>query len=113
MFNYEKRLEYPVHITRTDPKAAMVIISQYGGLYSASLEECRNVQIYYLHIAYDFCICYNAIRQNDGISPYRTTTKTPKVYQTFGVFYSYFSNGKAYGHRLVTDYWSPSNHLMM
>lgn len=37
MFNYEKRLEYPVHITRTDPKAAMVIISQYGGLYSASL----------------------------------------------------------------------------
>lgn len=38
MFNYEKRLEYPVHITRTDPKAAMVIISQYGGLYSASIE---------------------------------------------------------------------------
>lgn len=37
MFNYEKRLEYPVHITRTDPKAAMVIISQYGGPYSASL----------------------------------------------------------------------------
>lgn len=31
MFNYERRLEYPVHITRTDPKAAMVIISQYGG----------------------------------------------------------------------------------
>lgn len=31
MFNYEKRLEYLVHITRTDPKAAMVIISQYGG----------------------------------------------------------------------------------
>lgn len=31
MFNYEKRLEYPVHITRTDPKAAMVIMSQYGG----------------------------------------------------------------------------------
>ena len=39
MFNYEKRLEYPVHITRTDPKAAMVIISQYGGPYSASLGE--------------------------------------------------------------------------
>lgn len=36
MFNYEKRLEYPVHITRTDPKAAMVIMSQYGGLYSGS-----------------------------------------------------------------------------
>ena len=37
MFNYEKRLEYPVHITRTDPKAAMVIISQYGGPFSESL----------------------------------------------------------------------------
>ncbi len=32
MWNYEKRLEYPVNITRCDPKAAMVIISQYGGL---------------------------------------------------------------------------------
>lgn len=31
MFNYEKRLQYPVNITRCDPKAAMVIISQYGG----------------------------------------------------------------------------------
>ena len=113
MFNYEKRLEYPVHITRTDPKAAMVIISQYGGLYSASLGECRTVQNLLTHIASDFCICYNASRQNDGISPYRTTTKTPKVDQTFGVFYSYFWNGKAYDHRLVTDYWSPSNHLMM
>ncbi len=36
MFNYEKRLEYPVNITRTDPKAAMIIMSQYGGLYSSS-----------------------------------------------------------------------------
>ena len=31
MWNYEKILEYPVIITRFDPKAAMVIISQYGG----------------------------------------------------------------------------------
>lgn len=31
MWNYEKRLQYPVNITRCDPKAAMVIISQYGG----------------------------------------------------------------------------------
>lgn len=45
MFNYEKRLEYPVHITRTDPKAAMVIISQYGGLYSASLGGLSKPQI--------------------------------------------------------------------
>lgn len=31
MWNYEKRLQYPVNITRCDPKAAMVIMSQYGG----------------------------------------------------------------------------------
>lgn len=31
MWNYEKRLEYPVNITRCNPKAAMVIMSQYGG----------------------------------------------------------------------------------
>ena len=52
MFNYEKRLEYPVHITRTDPKAARVIISQYGGLYSASLGECRTVQ----NLLFAYCI---------------------------------------------------------
>lgn len=34
MWNYEKRLQYPVHITRTNPKAAQIIMSQYGGLYS-------------------------------------------------------------------------------
>lgn len=31
MWNYEKRLEYPVNITRTNPQAAMIIASQYGG----------------------------------------------------------------------------------
>lgn len=31
MWNYEKRLEYPVNITKTDPKLAQLIISQYGG----------------------------------------------------------------------------------
>ncbi len=31
MWNYEKRLQYPVKITRTDPKMAQLIISQYGG----------------------------------------------------------------------------------
>ncbi len=31
MFNYEKRLQYPVNITRPDAKAAQIIISQYGG----------------------------------------------------------------------------------
>lgn len=31
MWNYEKRLEYPIHIKNPDARAARVIISQYGG----------------------------------------------------------------------------------
>ena len=36
MWNYEKRLQYPVNITRPNAKAAQIIISQYGGPYSYS-----------------------------------------------------------------------------
>lgn len=31
MWNYEKRLQYPVKITKTNPQIAQIIISQYGG----------------------------------------------------------------------------------
>lgn len=31
MWHYEKRLEYPINITQTNPKIAQLIISQYGG----------------------------------------------------------------------------------
>lgn len=31
MWNYEKRLEYPINITQKNPKIAQVIMSQYGG----------------------------------------------------------------------------------
>lgn len=31
MWNYEKRLQYPVKITHTNPKIAQVIITQFGG----------------------------------------------------------------------------------
>ena len=31
MWNYEKRLQYPVKIKQTNPKIAQVIISQFGG----------------------------------------------------------------------------------
>lgn len=31
MWNYEKRLQYPIKITQTNPKIAQVIISQFGG----------------------------------------------------------------------------------
>lgn len=36
MWNYERRLQYPVNITRCNPQAAQIIISQYGGLYSTT-----------------------------------------------------------------------------
>ena len=31
MWNYEKRLQYPVKISQTNPQAAQIIISQFGG----------------------------------------------------------------------------------
>lgn len=31
MWNYEKRLEYPINITKANPKMARLIISQFGG----------------------------------------------------------------------------------
>ena len=31
MWNYERRLQYPVNITKPNAKAAQIIISQYGG----------------------------------------------------------------------------------
>lgn len=33
MWNYEKRLEYPINIKNPNPALAAMIISQYGGLY--------------------------------------------------------------------------------
>lgn len=38
MWIYEKRLEFPVKITNTNPKIAQVIMSQYGGAYSKKPE---------------------------------------------------------------------------
>ena len=31
MWIYEKRLEYPVNITRPDPRMAKLLMAQYGG----------------------------------------------------------------------------------
>ena len=31
MFNYEKRLQYPVNIKNPNPKYAQIILEQYGG----------------------------------------------------------------------------------
>lgn len=31
MWTYEKRLQYPIHITKPDAKSAQIIITQFGG----------------------------------------------------------------------------------
>ena len=31
MWNYEKRLQYPVKFTQTNPKIAQIILTQFGG----------------------------------------------------------------------------------
>lgn len=36
MWNYEKRLQFPVKINKCNPKIAQQIISQYGGAYISS-----------------------------------------------------------------------------
>ena len=40
MWRYEKRLQYPVKISQTNPRMAQFIMSQYGGLY------CKNLQYF-------------------------------------------------------------------
>lgn len=37
MFVYEKKLQYPVKIARTNPRLAGIIITQYGGRYGGRL----------------------------------------------------------------------------
>ena len=37
MWNYEKRLQYPISISTPNAKMASFIISQYGGLYCNTL----------------------------------------------------------------------------
>jgi len=37
MWEYEKKLQYPVKIKNPNPKLAKFIITQYGGLYSICL----------------------------------------------------------------------------
>lgn len=33
MWNYEKRLQYPVNIKEPNPALAKIVITQYGGAY--------------------------------------------------------------------------------
>lgn len=45
MWNYEKRLEYPINIKETNPKIAQYIMSQYGGLHCSNLSSMAILQI--------------------------------------------------------------------
>lgn len=45
MWTYERRLEYPVNITKTNAKLAKVIITQFGGPYCRKGE--KNLGNYY------------------------------------------------------------------
>ena len=42
MWNYEKKLQYPVNIKNPNPKIAKLIISQYGGAYCKCLSSLAN-----------------------------------------------------------------------
>ncbi|MEY8509566.1 manganese catalase family protein [Lachnospiraceae bacterium 42-17] len=44
MWNYEKRLQYPVKITQTNPKIAQVIITQFGG------PCCSNLSYFFVYL---------------------------------------------------------------
>lgn len=51
MWNYEKRLEYPINIKQTNPALAAMIISQYGGpyfnkVYRLKIEEASTPSIF-------------------------------------------------------------------
>lgn len=42
MWNYEKRLQYPINIKNCNPTLAAMIISQYGGLYFNKIYNIKN-----------------------------------------------------------------------
>lgn len=39
MWNYEKRLQYPIHIKTPNAKIAKIILTQYGGPCTRNLER--------------------------------------------------------------------------
>ena len=42
MWQYEKKLQFPINIKRPNPKLANYIISQYGGAYCKCLSSLTN-----------------------------------------------------------------------
>ncbi len=48
MFSYIKKLQYPINIKNPDPKAASIIISQYGGPYCVKILQVKNSPLLHL-----------------------------------------------------------------
>ena len=64
-----------------------------------------------MYIENEECICYNAIRQREVGSPNDSTTNENPRAATLGFSILFLMAEQI--HRLVTDYLSPSNHLLM
>lgn len=43
MWNYQKRLQYPINIKNPNPKLAAFIVSQYGGAYCKKIQKSEVV----------------------------------------------------------------------
>jgi hypothetical protein len=61
MWNYEKRLQYPINIKNCNPTLAAMIISQYGGLYFNKVYNIKKFKILDL-----FHTLYDIIYKNKG-----------------------------------------------
>ncbi|PWL72870.1 MAG: hypothetical protein DBY25_01270 [Clostridiales bacterium] len=44
MWNYEKRLQFPVKISKPNPTAAKIIITQFGGPYHKKIYHLRIIK---------------------------------------------------------------------
>ena len=74
MWNYEKRLQYPVKITQTNPKIAQVIISQFGGPDGELAASMRYLSQRYtmpyrevIGTLTDICLLYTSPSPRDGL----------------------------------------------
>ncbi len=46
MWNYEKRLQFPVKISKCDPRSAKIIMSQFGGLDCSNIHTTNTTDTY-------------------------------------------------------------------
>ena len=79
MWKYEKRLQYPVNITQTNPKLAMFIISQYGGPDGESAAAMRYLsQRYAMPYEKGKATLTDIGTEESGVSLYQKCNKKPQ-----------------------------------